>query len=547
MLTFVSSLSIKTRLALGFGIILALLALLTIQGIRQVNAIDRTLAEMTDINSVKQRYAINFRGSVHDRAIAVRDVAIAANAAQVSQFEKEIRSLERFYVDSENKMDAMLSEGIKFSAQEKDILRRIDEVQRRTLPLVATILTRKKAGEDVSKTVLESARPAFIEWLNTINEFIDYQEEQNQIATPKARDVAGSFQSLMLILSACAIALSIAVGFLIARSLRLSLGGEPYEAQNAIKLLAEGDLTMNIDSRYHGSIMDSLDSMSDKLTSIVKNIVNASNDLSKQVSEVTEGSGMVLQSAKKQASLTSDTADKLGSMRSSIDQVSQIASRTEENSGLTVQYAMQGRQVVISAAGEIEKIANTVNATVTQIKLLEENTKKISGIASVISSISEQTNLLALNAAIEAARAGESGRGFAVVADEVRQLAKRTGEATSQIETMINEVQTQTAASVQAMETTQPQVENGKAQITKATELLENIEVQANDSLVRVKEVAQAAAKQVSVVTDVNEAMNHVAAMSDSTIESMNNNDKATKKLSKLSLLLKQEVSFFKV
>ncbi len=542
-----ASLTIRSRLALGFGIILSLLILLTIQGINKVNFIDRTLSEITDINSVKQRYAINFRGSVHDRAIAIRDIAIARKPSEISAFVKEIRELETFYRTSENDMNEMLNDGTAFSPQEKDILRRIESIQSHTLPLIERIIKAKRNGESVDNVVLDEARPAFITWLNTINEFIDYQEQQNQQATPEAREVAGGFQSLMLVLTLISLTISVIVAFLIERSLRLSLGGEPYEAQRSIQTMANGDLTKSQKSSYKGSILDSLSDMSDKLTEIVRNIVSTSNDVSTQISEVAEGSTKALDAAQKQAILTNETATKLIAMRESIDEVAEIAKRTEENSGLTVDYAGQGRVVVESTSAEIEKISTTVNETVEQIKLLEENTKKIGGIAGVISGISEQTNLLALNAAIEAARAGESGRGFAVVADEVRQLAQRTGEATSQIESMISEVQIQTAASVSAMETTQPLVENGRAQVIKATELLENIERQANDSLIRVQEVARAASEQVNVVGDVSQAMEKITAMSDEATQSMHSNKAATQTLDELSHQLKEEVKFFTV
>ncbi|WP_394191791.1 methyl-accepting chemotaxis protein [Pseudoalteromonas atlantica] len=547
MLNFFSSLSIKARLSIGFGLVLALLVLLTVQGINRVNYIDRTLAEITDLNSVKQRYAINFRGSVHDRAIAIRDIAIADSTARISQYEKEIRSLESFYAESESQMAQMLRQGVAFTAKERDVLKRIEDIQTKTLPIVETIINMKKAGQQVDQKVLNEARPAFIEWLNTINQFIDYQEEQNQIATPQARNVAGTFQNFMLILCAIAIGFSVAVGFLIERSLRVTLGGELNEAQEVIAVLAEGDLTKSLKTPYSNSILDSLDTMSTKLTSIAKNIIHASDKLQDKVEEVSDGSTVVLNGAQQQAQLTIETISQLGNMSSSIDRVADIAAQTEINSEKTANNAMEGRKIVNSAAQEMEQIATTVNQTVNQIKLLDENTKQIGGIASVISGISEQTNLLALNAAIEAARAGESGRGFAVVADEVRQLAKRTGEATSQIESMVNDVQSQTAASVVAMETTQPQVENGKKQIMQATELLKHIEMQATDSLELVKQVSSAATDQVQVVTDFSTAMEQVAAMSENTIDSMNKNDKATKILSDLSTSLKKEVGFFKV
>lgn len=287
--------------------------------------------------------------------------------------------------------------------------------------------------------------------------------------------------------------------------------------------------------------------MNQKITSIVKNIIGASNSLAGKIEDVSQGSSQVLESATHQARLTQETAQKLDDLRHSIDQVSSIASHTEENSEMTVEFALKGRQVVNEAALEMEKISSTVNTTVEQIERLEDRTKQIGSIVNVISEISDQTNLLALNAAIEAARAGESGRGFAVVADEVRSLAQRTGDATSQIATMINEVQTETAASVAAMNTTQPQVENGKAQTQSASELLQNIEQQANDSLKKVKEVALATSSQVTVVGDISNAMGDISQMSSESIEHMQSNDNATNALNELASQLKQEVAYFKV
>jgi len=544
---YLAALTIRRRLGFGFGVILVLMLILTILGIQKVNFIDRTLSEITDVNSVKQRYAINYRGSVHDRAIAIRDIAIAMDSSQLNEFEQEIKRLEKFYADSEMKMTAMMSSGTNFTSEERRILNKIDGIQSRTLPMIKQIVQDKRNGTNVNDIVLTQARPAFIDWLNTINEFIDYQERANQKATPEARDVAGGFQELMLLLTAVALIISVFVGMMIERSLRQSLGGEPFEAEEALAEISTGNLSVMIRTEFKPSMLDSLCSMRKQLSGTVSNIMNASKELDLQLSEVSAGSQQVLVAAEGQASLTKDTASQLDNMRSSIDQVSEIAARTEENSGMTVDYAKQGREVINASAAEMELISTTVNGTVEQIRKLEEHTKQIGGIASVISGISEQTNLLALNAAIEAARAGESGRGFAVVADEVRQLAQRTGEATAQIEKMISEVQTETAASVAAMETTQPQVENGRAQTIKATELLQNIEQQASDSLTRVQEVVRAASSQVSSIGEIAHAMEQIATMSSDSITSLQNNNSATQSLSQLASKLKSDVSFFKI
>ena len=549
MLSYLTTLSIRARLFVGFGIILLLMITLTILGIQKVNIIDKTLSEITDVNSVKQRHAINYRGSVHDRAIAIRDVVNSRTHLEMLNYENEIKQLESFYQTSEDAMKTMMASGVSFSEQERRLLANIDDIKKRTLPMVKKVIDSKSQDKDanINDILLDDVRPAFIQWLKAINEFIDYQENANQQATPEARNVASGFQNLMLVLSTIALFISVLVAALIEKSLCRSLGSEPYEAAEALSRIAQGDLTRTLKTGYADSMIASLNTMQVTLSKTVFNIVDASKQLAEQTHTVSTSSEQAYQAAKNQALLTTDTATRLDAMRDNIDQVSQTASRTEENSSSTASFAKKGRDAIMASSKEMDLISETVGNTVEQIRRLEERTKEIGGIANVISNISDQTNLLALNAAIEAARAGESGRGFAVVADEVRQLAKRTGEATAEIDQMIAQVQAETAASVAAMETTQPQVENGRALTLETTELLENIEQQASDSLTRIQEVAKAANEQVSSITSIAESMEKIAKMSDDSIHSLQANNTAINSLNQLSKQLKSDVAYFQL
>ncbi|UAA40837.1 methyl-accepting chemotaxis protein [Paraneptunicella aestuarii] len=547
MTSWVMTLSVKGRLLLGFSITLALMILLTIVGVEKVNFIDKALTEITDINSLKQRYAINYRGSVHDRAIAIRDVAIARTESELASFETEIDRLAQFYRESERNMDNMLSSDIDFSSEEKKILNHISAIQSKTLPLIETIIERKKQNQDVQSLVLDQARPAFIEWLDTINEFIDYQGVQNKNLTAETRNETGGFSQLMLFITLGAIAISVLVGFIIERSFRLSLGGEPNDAAKTISRIAKGDLSIETKTEYQDSMLGSINSMTRELTGIVRSIQDAAQQLSTQSGNLSASSNEIYESARHQAKATEDTSVKLENLRDNITKVSEIARLTEDNSKQTVDFSERGRKAIKATAEAMEQILETVNNTVRQIQKLAEQTTQIGGIANVISGISEQTNLLALNAAIEAARAGESGRGFAVVADEVRQLAQRTGEATNQIESMIKEVQGEASATVSAMEKTQPQVEHGRALTLEANELLQQIDSQAQSTLDQVAEVVTVAKQQVNAINEVAIHMDDIAASSKDAISALQENRASTKTLNDLSDRLKVNIQFFKL
>ncbi|MFC4701363.1 methyl-accepting chemotaxis protein [Glaciecola siphonariae] len=544
-----NKMSLRKRLYIGFSAALFMLLLSNVIGIQKVNYISDSLTEITDVNSLKQRYAINFRGSVHDRAISVRDVVLVEKPDEINALKQEIKTLKSFYDTSNSAMKAMMNDASLFSAKELDIISRINSIRDKTLPLIKQIIALKEAGNDseAKQVLLEQAKPAFVTWLAVINEFIDHQEQKNQETTPLARDVADGFQSTMLIITAIAAALCLLIAKLIIDNLYKALGAEPSDAAQVVATMARGDLTDRVESKHSNSMLYSIKEMQTNLTSIVKSIKSAANEVSEQSSHLQDTSKNVSSDASTQADLTSRTLSNLEEMQTRLDHIAEIAMQTEQNSKETTEFSKKGTLAVSRSANEIESISVTVNDTVVQVRKLESTVKEIGAIVGVISSISEQTNLLALNAAIEAARAGETGRGFAVVADEVRTLAGRTGDATNQIQAIITELQKETIASVNAMEKTQPLVENGKALTSEANQILIDIEKQALESLKNVQSVVQATHSQVSSINEIAQAMEQIKGMSERTIHSLDENLAAANGLNLVSIDLRDKVEFFKV
>ncbi len=538
--------TINQRLITGFGVVLLMMLILTTVSIQRVSFINNSITQVTDINSVKQRYAINFRGSVHDRAIAIRDVVFSRNEYELKETIDLIFTLDQFYQESA----ILLSpDKIPMLPEEISLYNKIKKIEQKTQPLINKIIQERKNNNIAAakRLLLNEAKPAFIEWLAIINQFIDREEASNKKTTQDIRKVSSTFDSWMISLTSVAIIISIFLAYLISRSIRYSVGGEPKEAAKVIAKIAKGDLTGEVNSCCKESMMESVQVMQNTLEKTVNSIIHSSNELSQRSTNVTSAFQQALEVADSQVNYTNSAFDKLTEMSESINAVANTVQQTESNSKTTVDLSLKGLEAVQNVASEIEQISTTVKVTVKQVNTLQGRTLEIGDIVNVIRSISEQTNLLALNAAIEAARAGETGRGFAVVADEVRQLAQRTGNATADIETMILEVQKETKASVESMEATVPQVENGLMLTHQANEMLNNILQQANDSLDKVLEVVQATTLQVSTILDINENVKEIANMSKETSLSLESNAKEADSFEKLSNQLKTDTNYFKL
>ncbi|SDD82565.1 methyl-accepting chemotaxis protein [Aquimonas voraii] len=234
------NLRIWQRLALGFGLVIALMLTLTAVGVERVGQIERALSTINQLNSVKQRYAINFRGSVHDRAISLRDVVLFDAESDVDAAGREIDRLAAFYADSAAPLDALVMNEDTGDHEERAILDSIKAIENQTLPLIVEVRRLRAAGEREAAhaLLLAEAKPAFETWLARINQFIDLQEARNGVEAKKATATAEGFAQLMVLLSALAIGLGSLVAWRIVRSVTKPLNQAVQVAQR----VGEGDL-----------------------------------------------------------------------------------------------------------------------------------------------------------------------------------------------------------------------------------------------------------------------------------------------------------------
>ncbi|MCC5825535.1 methyl-accepting chemotaxis protein [Alkalimonas sp.] len=542
------SMTVAKRLGLGFGIVLLLMVGLTLIGVERVQRINQTLTEMTELNSVKQRYAINFRGSVHDRAISLRDVTLVENLREVPALLRDIERLEGFYRDSRRLMDDIFAQRNGVSPTERQLLQAIDAVEARALPLASQVIQLRQQGQqsEAQRLLLAQAGPVFVDWLASINAFIDYQEAKNQQATDSAQGVAGAFALTMVLLTLVAIFIGVAMAVWIQRYLRKALGGEPDEAAELVSQIAAGDLTTQIRDSLPNSMLAAVANMQLQLRQTLSEVVDAATTVSAQADELDQTALEALESTQHQAHSSTASAASIEQMTVSLKQVASVVDLTEQNSQKTADLSDQGARLVQDAATEIAVVAETVEQSASKIGELQQRSKEIAGIANVIKSIAEQTNLLALNAAIEAARAGESGRGFAVVADEVRQLAERTSKATTEIAGMIQLVQDDTQLAVVSMEKAAPRVAQGLSRANDAASMLQQIRSQAMDSLNNVRDVARSTKEQSTAVTELAQHIEQIASMSRDNAVVMQQNRGAVAALQRVATDLGKQVARFK-
>ncbi|EGQ8508180.1 TPA: methyl-accepting chemotaxis protein [Vibrio parahaemolyticus] len=316
--------------------------------------------------------------------------------------------------------------------------------------------------------------------------------------------------------------------------------------------IAKGDLSKDIDRKLIGNdelgeLADATTKMQNDLRQVIDNVIAAVTQLSSAVEEMNQISELSASGMKDQQLQITHVATAMTEMKAA---VADVARNTEESASQAndanhrTQLGVRETQSMVDAIGEV---ANVIGAAGDTVSELEQQSNQINVVVDVIRDIADQTNLLALNAAIEAARAGESGRGFAVVADEVRTLAGRTQDSTSEITTIIEQLQSLAKDAKSATELSRTSIAECADQGIQSKQLMNDIEHAISDISDMGSQIATACNQQDSVAEELSRSIENIHLASQEVAQGSEQTAQACRELSQLSVSLQDVMSRFKL
>ena len=480
---------ISHRLMAGFGLVILALLGMSIYSVIIARGIDSALTANATQNAAIQRVAINFRGSAHDRSIAVRDVVLAPSDEARKKEIESIARLADFYATSAAQLDAVLKAASLVPPEVEPMVQALKDIEARTVATTVKVVALMQSGDRAGAEALlwTEAKPKYEQWLAAANKLIDYEEARIIKNSNTANQDASQFTGVMLSITFLAVLISVAATVTVSRSIGRELGAEPSEVRSVVQAIEQGNLTVPVQVRPGdtSSVMVAVRDMQQRFHELVSAVRDNIQELRVTSDNIGSGNRNLGNRTEQAASSLEETAASMEELTATVRQ--------------SADSARQANQLATTAAGTATKGGEVMQQVVSTMQDIHQSSKKIADIIGVIDGIAFQTNILALNAAVEAARAGEQGRGFAVVASEVRSLAQRSAAAAKEIKSLIQ-------SSVEKVDSGTQLVANAGATMDEIVQGVQRVNG-------IIGEISTAAAEQSDGISQVNLAVTQLDQM----------------------------------
>lgn len=512
---YFKNLKIGTKLSLGFGALLALMTVLVAVSLTSMSSVSGAMQFSNTLQTEKLTPLYEAREALAQTGLAARNAFIFKDEKDAQKELAIVDEQTAIYLVALKKLQPVFVGNKDFEKVSSGLLKMAEELKRPRLY--------RESGkmQEFSDFLVDECSPLRRQIVTDIDVVLLAVKSENERAMQAAEEASSQSTNLIVVFAAIALLLCIGVAIVITRGLLKQLGGEPRYATEIADKIAHGDLSVDVQikSGDQSSLLFGIKTMRDSLAGIVSQVRVGTNSIEMASTEISSGNLDLSSRTEQQASALEETATAMEELTATVKQ--------------NADSARQANQLAVSASDVATQGGDVVSQVIDTMGAINESSKKIVEIISVIDSIAFQTNILALNAAVEAARAGEQGRGFAVVASEVRSLAQRSASAAKEIKTLIDD---------------------SVGKVTSGSQLVEQAGATMNDIVASIKrvtdvvaEISAASQEQSDGIAQVNVAINQMEESTQRNAALVEQSTVAAQSLLSESLTLSTIVATFKL
>ncbi|MEM5528706.1 methyl-accepting chemotaxis protein [Gammaproteobacteria bacterium AS21] len=540
-MSFLRKINIRNRLILSFTILISLLLIISVVAVTNLKITSQFSEKLITQDVEQGLLAAKVQTLAQSSAI---NLLLVLNTQERDERVELYKELDKNNLDLDNIINIL---AMRDGKMVDDKLARLVEI--RSIYSKEFLKTVDFVEWDPESAVIqfnEKTHPALSDLLLAIQQYISEQNVATIDSFKEIKAQSSYYINLMSLLALIAMVVGVILAVFVSRSIVLPIKNAVLVA----KRISKGDLRFNEQDLGNDEVSQlnkEFIVMAQELSMLMSNICQSAMSVKSSSTTLDSSVDFIANSANVQLTAVGSIADSVSHFSEQSNQAARATSQAKDQATSAQLLAYEGQQLIDKATKEFAVISTSISRSSEAVNTLKVRSESVRKLVTTVQKIADQTNLLALNAAIEAARAGESGRGFSVVADEVRNLALRTGDATQEINEMIDAIERETDISVQTITSGRLELESGIAIISEMVKPLAELNDGAQISVEQLALLESSVVAQAHDSEKIESELQKIKKMSVDNQDAIVSIAKTTQSLGELSQGLQSNISKFKL